>query len=125
MFQLRRRLGHGHRRLLGLDVRRSRVVWLLVGECGRVRSVVLVGDEWAELAHEGRRSGRRRHGVLAMEVEQASLVEIELLPRDEQVPVDNAHVEALELVDVVQRDAADGCDELVSEVNVVEHLACQ
>ena len=50
------------------------------------------------------------------------LVKVELLPRDEQTPVDHAHVEALELADVVVCDAADGRNVLIRVVDVVVHF---
>ena len=50
-------------------------------------------------------------------------VKIKLHTRDVQVPINDAHVEALELVDVVEGDAADGGDVLVRVIDVIVHLA--
>ena len=57
-----------------------------------------------------------------MKCEQSALIEVKLFARDEQVPVDDAHVEALQLVDVVERDAAYRRDVLVRIVDVIEHF---
>lgn len=50
------------------------------------------------------------------------LIEVKLVARDEQVPVDDTHVEALQLVDVLERDAAYRRYVLVRIVDVIEHF---
>ena len=54
---------------------------------------------------------------------QSTLVEVKLLRRNVQIPVDHLHKKALELIDVGERNAADLRDELVGVVCVIEHLA--
>ena len=57
-----------------------------------------------------------------MKSKQTALIEIELVSRDVHIPVNYAHVEALQLVDVVERDAAYRRDVLVRIVDVIEHF---
>jgi len=53
---------------------------------------------------------------------ETTLIECKILKRDEKVPVDHRHKEALELVDVLQGHAAHRRYVLVRVVSVVVHL---
>ena len=53
---------------------------------------------------------------------EALLVEVELFRRDVQVPVQDLHEVALQLVDVCERDPSNLSDVPVCKVGVIEHL---
>ena len=78
--------------------------------------------DWPRHTDKSRRC--LRGGCLALlKSKQTALIEIELVPRDVHIPVNYAHVEALQLVDVVQGDSAYRCYVLVRVVDVIVHLA--
>ena len=90
------------------------------GGCGCRLSKGL--HDWSRHTDKSRRCCRG--GCLALlKSKQTALIEIELVPRDVHIPVNYAHVEALQLIDVVQSDSTYRCYVLVRVVDVIVHLA--